>query len=531
MGTKRRRFLAGWAFLVAAAVRADGPYESDATVTEGWGRQDAPSVEIRGCSIIYQGRINADEPTYTFTTELSGGATLFLDEHAVVDNNATGSESNRCVNARPIYFVGSGLQDTVDHHPAFDADHSGFDEDRSPDEQSCGSGSWDATGMSSNYYSGVVYVTHHTRNLPSIHKLAGGSLNHTHHGLLTFPDTHGPVTWIVADNDQTYDGGIRNATTLTIVAEKDLTATGVNHPDAQVNFGSSKSEGGTLVKKGPGTLFIHGTQAWNPGALMRIEEGGVVIGTDPGAPQELYSTYGIYDPCQCLTLEVRAGGNASLLPGTPIWDAHAKEYLPTEDRNGFAAIENRGTITAGPGLIDTEGDVVLYDGSHLLFTDVSAHTTVTVGGTLTLDGTLTVDAVSSSDAPHVLMQSSGSLSGSFDAHNLPDGVSIAVEGTRVELRFDPTAHAAPLSRAIPSSGTMRLRAGTALVPVAFGPVKPSSAPARLTLRDAAGRTLVAVDVRAQNGVVDMGRTLPDGVYTAHLCTADRTYRALVRLIR
>lgn len=526
------RFATVLALLAVAGSRGAGPYESDATVTEGWGGNATVTVEIIGCTVTYQGRIDAGGNQSKFTAQLSQGAKLFLDREAVVDNNKTGSDNQLCVNARPIYFYGSGLQDTIDHHLEFDADHTGFDESRPPEEQTCGTDSWDTDGMSSNYYSGIVYVTHHTRNLPSIHKLAGGSGNYTHHGLLTFPNSNGPVTWIVKDNDQTYDGGIRNATTLTIIAEKDLTATGVNHPDAQVNFGSSKSEGGTLIKEGPATLFIHGTQAWNPGALMRIEEGKVVIGTDPGAPEELHSTYGIDNACQCLTLEVRPSGSADLLPGTPIWDAHAKEYLPTEDRNGFEAIQNRGTITAGPGLIDTDGDMTLHGGSQLTFTDITAGTEVTVGGNLTLGGTLTIDKISASDSPHVLMRASGSISGGFDTENLPGGVSVSVGSQTVELLFDPTAQAGGPARAVPSSGQVRLDIGGRILRVGFGRVEPAAGTPRLTLCDLAGRTVASVDIRPAGGaVIQAGRVLAEGVYTAHLTAGDRTYRKLIRVVR
>jgi hypothetical protein len=484
--------------IAAAALRAmaAGPYETDATVTDNWGGDGPVTVEITGCDIVYQGHIDGARPNSKFTAKLSAGARLLLGEHASVDNNMTGSGDDLCVNARPIYFIGSGLQDTVDHHLAFDADQSGFDESRPAEEQRCGSGGWESNGMSSNYYSGVVYVTRHTRNLPSIHKLAGGSLDHTHHGLLTFIPSNGPVTWIIADNDQAYDGGIRNGTDLTIVAHKHITATGVNHPDAQVNFGSSKSDGGTITKQGSATLYIHGTQAWNPGALMRIEQGSVVFGTDPGAPEELYSTYGIYDPCQCLTLEVGEEGAAELLPGTEIWDAHAGEYLPLEDRNGFASIENRGTIRVGPGVVDIAETMTLFDGSQWRFTRVDNAARVNVGGDLALGGALIVDEVAADGGSHVLIETQGSLSGQFDSHSLPEGVSVSIGVSTVELAFDPTALAGNADESAGGRSTYRFAFGQRRGPaVDFGAGLPESGAALLTVCDPSGRALARRTIR------------------------------------
>ncbi|MBD3315727.1 MAG: hypothetical protein GF344_08070 [Chitinivibrionales bacterium] len=412
-------------------------YTKDTIVTTAVscpGRND--TISINGAFATLKCTVSADMPSSKLTIALNNGSKLLFAKETVLDNNMSSG-----IQARPVFFVGSGLRDTIDHEVLFDSDHTHYDTSLAPEQQIWDSEHWRPTAISSNHYGNLTYITRHSRNLPTIHKLSGNDTTHTHHGVLNFfgqskGNSTGYSQWLVRDNPQTYDGVLSWNCSLSIDLEHDLTFTGVFHEAAHVYFGNRGSNGAILLKKGPGTLHIQGSQCHAPGSSIHILNGRIRFATNPGDTIFVKKDY-------CgpnLRVKINQNGEAHFLTGEAVYDAHEYYYLPTCRVNSIHSCENNGVVRIGSGKLECTGEFICEPESRFIFELINNETTCRVAGGLTLDGLLTVYDVEAATWNHVLFESEEPIRGKFDSLHLPDGASLRYE-THIVILEAASAHA------------------------------------------------------------------------------------------
>jgi hypothetical protein len=293
----RRSALAAAVSFLAAAVAAAGTFniDTDTTSTAAFGdpfsSNTTETVHVTdGATLTFDSAWDNGESASRSYFELYGGATIDVTAAATVNNNMAD-----LINARPFRVTNQTGAGTVIFREGFQADRTGYAGGMTAAGHVAhygGDGSWDDFGLSTFTVGGdLTVVTHHSANLPTIHKLgrdADDHLVHTHHGLFTVSEGDG-VRWRVQGNDQWYDGGVNWSSHWVIETLTDLTVEGVYEPQHKVSFGSRGGGVARLTKEGYGDLNINITQIYNPGTELVVADGAVHFYTDP-------SDYGPYYP-------------------------------------------------------------------------------------------------------------------------------------------------------------------------------------------------------------------------------------------
>jgi len=358
-------------------------------------------LTVDGCSAQFSGTWNnGDGPTAHWN--LKNGADITITAQARINNNQPD-----LVNARPFYVSGDGLNCTMELEEGFNADHMGY-----PDN-------WTNNGWSTSRFTNLTLISHHTRNLPTVHKKGGATGGHTHHGLLIFIDK--PSVWYVRTNDQEYDGGLHWNTPVTLVTEKNLTYNGFWHEDGLVGIGSDGSTGATLTKEGPGALIIDGTPAHCPGSKIFVKEGSLVLKTDQGDPNNPYISkpYRASNVGQYLEVEVGAQGTVQCLA----------------QRNGLKSLKSSGVVKIGTGTVDLTHDLHLSVPGKLLIDPSGSAPKVTVGGNARVGGAIELADVSLVEEATITLVKAGAISGSFDESALPPEAWLSYEGKEIKLHI------------------------------------------------------------------------------------------------
>lgn len=392
---------------VVCAAETQLAFTSDTTYS-GFVGGAVPRLEMdaTACTATFAGTWDGwgNGGTKSYWTLDSGAKILVAGAAHINNNDAT------LVNARPFFVNGSGLTDTVEFAPTFNADHMGY-----PD-------AWTNDGLSTLRVGGAVYVTHATMNLPTVHKKAANG-NYTHHGLLVF--TGAPASWLVRSAPQLYDGGMTWNVALTVQTDHDLTFEGTYSDEAKISFGTDGAEGATLVKRGPASMIVNMTPGHGPGSRIEIEEGTVSFLTNQGDPTQLQldSPYRSTNAGQYLELVVGAGGTAELCA----------------DTNGLKSLDSEGALE-----LRSIADVDITDNATFTadaVTRISADGSlphIMVHGNAALAGALHIDSCTLADGSYTLLSTSGTLTGTFDDGALPPQLSLVYESQRVLLEVSGT---------------------------------------------------------------------------------------------
>lgn len=369
-------------------------------------RYGRPHVTVDGASATFSGRFDCGEGQAKMFVVLTNDAHLTFTADAQVNN-----QMPDLVNARPFEIEGDGdgALETVEFAAGFKADRTGYP------------AQWLTNGYSTVALANVRMVTHHTDNLPSIHKKTGGGA-HTHHGLITFRNGNSgrpwaDAAWSVETNPQTYDGGINWTTNWTLITEADLFSTPVYVPgDANVVFGNTGSRGATVRKRGAATLHLNGAQAYSVGSELVVEEGHVAFNTDP----------------------------AMVIPGFTSPTGSPGRHLGLVVSNGAAAWCNAPTVgvdrveldglldVAATSVVDVAADCALMAGGSLRVHASTSRAPLAVQGDFTAGGTLQVTNVTAYGL-YELVTVGGAVRGTFDAAVLPSDGLVLYEADAVRL--------------------------------------------------------------------------------------------------
>ena len=334
------------------------------------------------------------------------GSHLIIGPDAQINNNRPD-----LVNARPFRFFPADQTAILELHENFNADLADtavtadeFPFAKTSDDSGDGVYVKPVGGMSTWQTVSGTTITHHSRNLASIHKYTGGEKRYTHHGLWDFVGTDEPApVWIVRSNPQSYDGGIYFIRDWTLNTEKDFTFEGLWHEDVNIGFATrSGAEDITFTKKGAADFIIKGTQAYGPGTTMRVAEGRVLFHTDPmiGAEPLAGNPFWFGGTGNHLRLEVAEGATAVFLP-------------PAGETFHLAAAEIAGGMT------------VQYNGS----------TALAVSGEMNISGTLVVETAAALDADeYVVATAEAGLKLSGADLQSPSGWQLVAEDGKLVLR-------------------------------------------------------------------------------------------------
>ncbi len=391
-------------------------FVGDTVFSGSMGGSDSITLSISSGLLHFKGKWDGGHSTAKSLWTLGPNGSIYIDKEAEINNNMKDK-----INARQLSVFGQGPQSTLETDPNFDADHMGYN----PTDTN----NWVSNGWSVLYLKNLTYITHASKNLPTVNKRSGSPpYDLTHHGLLIFQGGSKTV-WKVSDTDQSYDGGINWDHPLDVIVDKSLTFTGVYVDAAKVHFGSLTSGGSTLIKKGKGTLHISGSQGYASEAKIVVAQGTVIFNTDPGKPNEdqLNKPYKLQSPGQHLSLEVSSEGEAQLLANEPVWDAHNKLFLPQTKRNGFYTIESQGVMKVGAGQIDISTTLTLSSSSILILSNITDSSYWTAEGKIQLAGNIKIEGGSLGLGKHILMKSSAGISGTFSSVQIPDGVILGYD--------------------------------------------------------------------------------------------------------
>lgn len=428
--------------------------QSDATFTgkvfsKGW--YGYPTLTADGATLTFQGSWDGGYGSVKSYLLMKNGGRVLVDAGARLNNMKTDLK-----NSRSFYIRGEGLDEVVEFAPGFQADHTGWDDQLSYEENVAsfdgggvdGSG-WHADGLAGVIIGDCTWITHSSQSLPSIHQWTPTDLA-DHHGMITIrPNGWGEddwkgFRWIVRSTDQTYDGGVNWYRDWTLVTEADLTLTGVFTDDTRVSFGNRDGEGKTVTKEGDGTLRLAGSQAYSAGSTLLVRAGAVVFETDPGTPNDLQIAYNwpTRDPGQHLSVTSDYGA-------TVTFDA------PT---NRIDALNASGTTVVAEGRLELATDLEFGSDHWLEIHAVGSLPAVSIGRNTRLHGHLKVSSVPNPHQTYTLLESADPLEGFFVVVQVPEGMQLAYQPHRVLLV--PSADAgAP----VPGFGAWSLIALTGLL--------------------------------------------------------------------
>lgn len=254
---------------------------------------------------------------------IGGGARFVFGPDARVNN-----QMRDLVRARAAFAIGDGHPGNVlEFDEGFNADMGTADEPKG--------------GLSTLRVGRLTMITHATQNLPTIHKFKSDG-SPTHHGLLIF-DRDNDAHWIVRTQDQEYDGGIYWSRDWVLTTEADLTSIPVNAPGEDVGFGSF-AEDTVLTKRGAGTLRLDHAQGYEPGTVIRVEDGAVEFLSNP---YQTWTSGRMAAAGKHLLLEVHGGSTVAFLP-------------PAGETHSVAGLAFKGP---GPGLLQVgEGSLSVAEG-------------------------------------------------------------------------------------------------------------------------------------------------------------------------
>ena len=129
---------------------------------------------------------------------------------------------------------------------------------------------------------------------PAFHKRAGGTGEHTEHGLLIFSN----ATWQVRSAAQEYAGGLNYYGDWTLDAQHDVRIVGEYTDAAKVLVGNYGSIGYTTTKTGPATYIIDIPQGYSANSGLSIQQGAVDMHTDPAHPGQAFTDLGFNWPAK-----------------------------------------------------------------------------------------------------------------------------------------------------------------------------------------------------------------------------------------
>lgn len=341
-----------------------------------------------------------------FDIDQDPGSHLVMGPDAQINNNRPD-----LVNARPFRVFPADATAIFEMHEDFNADLADpavttaeFPFAKTSDDSGDGVYIKPVGGMSTWQTVSGTAITHHSRNLASIHKYTGGEKRYTHHGLWDFMGSDEPQPeWIVRSNPQSYDGGIYFMRDWTLNTEEDLTFEGLWHEDVNVGFATRLGvENITFTKKGAADFIIRGTQAYAPGTVMRITEGRVFFYTDPAIDE-------------------------APLAGNPAWFRGAGNNLRLEVANdATAVIYPPEGLTFNLAAAAVAGTITLQH---------SGVTVLAVSGELNVSGTLTVEtATEPTDGEYVVATAGTELTLSDANLQAPPGWQLVAEDGKLVLR-------------------------------------------------------------------------------------------------
>ncbi|QEY32758.1 hypothetical protein EVJ50_11500 [Synechococcus sp. RSCCF101] len=210
-----------------------------------------------------------------------------------------------------------------------------------------------------------------------------------------------------------------------------VSGTATSFLDIDAGTASTFTNNGTLNKSGTGTLSVFGAVALNNQGTINLLEGTFAAG----------STF-----TQAGTVDLATG--TTLSASTSFTNNGTISGLGTIDLGGTGTLTNEGTLA--PGGTGTAGTLTISgnlqqaaEGSLALDlggTGLGQSDRIDISGTTGLDGSLDSSLINSyvpSDADQItLLQSTGAISGSFSALNVPDGFSAQTDNTPTPSTFD-----------------------------------------------------------------------------------------------
>jgi hypothetical protein len=385
-------------------------FENDTAQTVAWdfllnNDQCRIRLEIAGSApVTLDGTMQAWGNAFDIIQE--SGSHVIFGPNARVNNNRSD-----LINARPFQVWPADATAIFEMHADFNVDLADPDvfENTYPfakPEDDPGDGFYvkPVGGLSTWRTVSGTTITHTTQNLASIHKYTDTPIRYTHHGLWNFEGSGSEPhpEWIVRTNPQSYDGGIYFVRDWTLNTEEDFTFEGLWHDGVNIGFSTrSGAQNITFTKTGPADFIIKGTQAYGPGSVMRVEEGGVrfhtdpMVGAVPKANNSWFNNTGDY-----LNLEVHAGAEASFLP-------------PAGETFHLASA-------------DIAGSLILH---------VHEAPALAVSGNLTVSGTLVIQPeITLSASSYVVATVTGQIDLTGAVFDVSEGWEVVVEGSDILLQ-------------------------------------------------------------------------------------------------
>lgn len=285
-----------------------------------------------------------------------------------------------------------------------------------------------------------VVLTRHTQSIPVGQRPRPGNPDGPQtNGHFVFENN--PGRWIVETNDQEYAGGVWIRADLTLDIATRLRHTGVteddtesDHPYRAGNAWQTNQNNLTMIKRGLGDLVLAGEQAYQPGTVMRVEEGSVVMESNPGGGFFHNGINSALSPAgPDLELEVLAGGMAAF-------------HAPF---SGLKRIANQGGTLLVDGEVNLEEDFGQNDagsgdpaGWLMIVLDESGSALLQVGGTAHLGGVLHLEAATGFSPTTGMVfdvLQAGSLVGEFAEISTQPGLNLDVEQLADRIRVTVAA--------------------------------------------------------------------------------------------
>ncbi len=246
-------------------------------------------------TVNYSGLIKADQSNDVNVVLENGGKFVF-GSGAEFDLINGGPGDTNSFYTRQVWVDGDGTG-VIEFASDFVADLS----DLTP-------GSEVAKGLGSVRLSNAEMITNSTQSIPGHKRLLADGVTAGWNGHIVFEDTAGGK-WTVQTNDQTNPSAVWGRVDFTINTVTNLEHTGTTQ--AQVGGYTASNafqiqDGATMTKTGAGNLILSGEQAYETGATMIVEEGGVLFNSNPTAGTGQNFTNG-----QNLNLQLTQTGSAS----------------------------------------------------------------------------------------------------------------------------------------------------------------------------------------------------------------------------
>lgn len=317
------------------------------------------TVRGTGVELVFDGFWDHTGGGNRATANAFEGATFTFGPNAVVNNQLPSW------NAREFKLRGDTTGRFV-FDPGFSADMGG-------------SATNPIGGLSVYRVEGVTLVTQATDSLPHIWKGAEGGIKH-HGGIKMFGPA--PQRWIVTHSAQYFDGGVAWWTDWTLETQVDLRHTPEGRFETNLDDGWGPNwgvtENTTMYKTGPASLILEGDHAYPPGSRYLIEEGAILMHTDPAYAGDHPNPAANLGPY--LQVELVNSGAIHFLP-------------PSGDTFGLASILASDTshVVVGDGHLDLTGNLTLGADTRLTLAAGSVFTAsprIAVAGAADLAGTL-----------------------------------------------------------------------------------------------------------------------------------------------